>query len=116
MMNMNVEIRPDVGLDRVQESVEFARPMTGGATPDDFSCGRVEGGEQRGRAVTGIMMAAPFGLARTHWGAKGWGSEGWQRSSAWIWLFSSTHGAIALWRSQGQPDDIAHLLDEQRVS
>src|ERR1700722_3243756 len=65
--NMNVEIRRDVGLDRVQESAELARPMSGEAPPDDFSRRRIEGGEQRERAVTDIIMAAPFGLARTHW-------------------------------------------------
>jgi hypothetical protein len=55
-----------MGLDRVQESAELARSMSGEATPDDISRGRIESGEQRERAVTGIIMAAPFGLARTY--------------------------------------------------
>jgi hypothetical protein len=59
-----------VGLDRIQEGAELARPMSGEATRDDFSRGRIKGGEQRERAVTGIIMAAPFRLAR--WRAKGW--------------------------------------------
>ena len=39
------------GLDRVQESAEFARPMPGETTADDFAGCRIESREQRQRAM-----------------------------------------------------------------
>ena len=59
------------------------------AAADDIALDDVEGGEQRGRAmplvVVGHRAGAPFLI----------GSPGWVRSSAWIWLFSSTESTIA---------------------
>ena len=44
------------------------------------------------------------------------GSIGWVRSSAWIWLFSSTQEhQRAVGRRQIEPDDIPHLLYEEQV-
>ena len=71
----------------------------------------VERGEQRGRAVPLVVVGAPLGLAGPHrqqaaacGRAPGSGD------------FSSTHSTTA--RSGGdrvEPDDVAHLLHEQRI-
>jgi hypothetical protein len=44
------------------------------------------------------------------------GSMGWVRSSAWHWLFSSTHSTKAFSGGvQVETHDVAQLLDEQRI-
>ncbi len=87
-----------------------SRPKSGEATPDDFSCGRIEGGEQRERAVTGIIMAAPFGLARTH---RQQGLATIERLDLALLVDAWHHRSLR--RSQVEPDDVGRLLDEQRV-
>lgn len=54
---------------------------------DDGAAGDVERGEQVGRAVPDIVVAAPLGVPGII------GSTGWDRSSAWMPDFSSTHSA-----------------------
>ncbi len=44
------------------------------------------------------------------------GKSGCERSSAWIWLFSSTHRARARWGGARQnPDDVTRLLHKERI-
>jgi len=75
--------RWDFGLDGVEEADELLMAMALHATSDDLAFEYVEGGEQRGGAVTLVIMGHGAGAALLH------GKPGWVRSSAWIWLFSS---------------------------
>src|SRR5215469_10086092 len=61
-----VEIGWNRLLDLGQEVAEFDRAMTLVAAADDLAGGNVQGGEQRSRAVPGVIMAAPLGLPRPH--------------------------------------------------
>ena len=59
------------------------------AVADDLAIEQVERREQGGRAVAQswvMVPARPFFMGR----------PGWLRSSAWIWLFSSTEKTTAL--------------------
>ena len=60
------------------------------AASDDRAIQHIERREQRGRAVALVVVghraAAPVASC---------GSPGWVRSSAWIWLFSSTDRTTA---------------------
>ena len=63
--DMNIEITGHIGLDPVEKLAELPRPVTAKALADDLAGGDVEGGEQRGRAVAFVIVAAPLDLART---------------------------------------------------
>src|SRR5215210_7703626 len=63
---MNVEITRDSLLDLVEEAPELGRAMARIAAADDRSGRDVECREQRGRAVTGVVMRAPLDLAGPH--------------------------------------------------
>ena len=59
------------------------------AAADHFAGLDIEGGEQRQRAMALIVVGASFGLPGLH-------RQQWcVLSSAWIWLFSSTHSTTA---------------------
>src|SRR6516165_3569522 len=63
---MDVEIGRHGLLDLGQEFAEFDRPVALVAAADDPTGGDVQGGEQRGRAVALVVMAAPLDLPRPH--------------------------------------------------
>ena len=86
---MHVEIARYVGLDRVEELAELGGAVAWIAFADHPTGGNVEGGEERGGAVAGVVVATPRRLA---WRI---GSIGWLRSSAWICDFSSTQSTTA---------------------
>ena len=65
-MTMDVEVGGHGALHLVEERAELARPMPLHAAPDDRAGGGVEGGEQGGRAVALVIVAAPLRLARPH--------------------------------------------------
>ena len=77
-------------LDGVEEADEFLMPVALHAVADHRALEHVEGGEQ-GRGAVALVVeghacpALPFFI----------GSPGWVRSSAWIWLFSSTDSTTA---------------------
>jgi hypothetical protein len=72
---MNIEIMRHVDLDLVEEFPELGGAVARETLADDAS-GEVESGEQGGRALAGIVIAAPRRLAGRI------GSIGWLRSSA----------------------------------
>jgi hypothetical protein len=63
---MHVELGGDVPLDLVEEAAELAGAVAIVALADDDAGGDVEGGEQRGRAVAGVVVAATRRLAGAH--------------------------------------------------
>jgi hypothetical protein len=80
----HIEFGQDIGLDRVdlaQERQEFARAIAGKSPDDDLTRRYVEGSEPRQRAGPDVIVAEPHRQQA--------------RSSARIWLFSSTHSIRA---------------------
>src|SRR5438105_9895182 len=79
----------DLDLDGIQEPDELLMPVTLHAASDHLAVEHVERGEQRGGAVPLVIM----GIVPQRPGLIG--KPGWVRSSACIWLFSSTLSTIA---------------------
>ncbi len=75
--------------DGVEEADELLMAVTLHVAADDGSVEDIERSEQGGGAmalvVVGQVPARPFFIGR----------PGWVRSSAWIWLFSSTESTMA---------------------
>ena len=108
---MDVEVGGHGALHLVEEGAELARPVPLHAAPDDRAGGGVEGGEQGGRAVALVIMAAPLRLARPHrqhrLGAV-------QRLD--LALFVDAEHQRAVRRVEIEADDVAHLVDELRIA
>ena len=81
--------RGDLALDGVQKADEFLMPMTLHIAADHRSVEDVHGREQGRRTVPLVVMGHGSGAAFFHRQA------GLVRSSAWIWLFSSTDKTTA---------------------
>ena len=64
--DVDVEIAGQVSLDGIEKAAELGRTMTRHALADDRAGLHVERGEQRGRAVSFVVVGAPFGLSRSH--------------------------------------------------
>lgn len=86
---MQVQIGWGLLVDLAQEVQELLVPMLGANTRDHLSVGHIECGEQGRRAVANVVVGDPLDVANPM------GSTGCVRSSAWIWLFSSTHSTSA---------------------
>jgi hypothetical protein len=97
-------------VNRLQELAELHRPMAAMKLPDHSARLEVERGEQVGGAVAQRVGRAPLSLAGTHRQ---------QRLTAIerlaLALLVDTQHQRAVGRIEVEPDDIAHLLDEQRV-
>lgn len=106
---MDVEIGQNVGFDSAEKGQKPTAAVAPVQLPDDLAGGDIERSKQRRCAVTYKSCAGRSGSPGTS------GSIGWVRSSACIWLFSSTHNTIAFTRWQIQPDDVADLVDKQRI-
>src|SRR4030095_538179 len=97
-------------LDRVQESPEFARAVSRMAFANYTTGAYVEGGKQSRRAVAHGGVGVALRLSRTqrqHGGAPIKGLN--------LGLLVDAEDQGAIGRLEIQTDDIAHLLDEQRV-
>ena len=79
-----------LGLDGVEEADELLVPVALHVAADDGAVEHVEGGEQR-RWCRGACSRGSWCRARPFF----IGRPGWVRSSAWIWLFSSTESTMA---------------------
>ena len=79
----------NLALDGLQEADEFLMAMALHVVADDRSVEDVHGREQGGRPVPLVIMGHGSGAAPII------GRPGWVRSSAWIWLFSSTESTTA---------------------
>ena len=66
--------------DGIEEADELLMPVVLHVAADDGAVEDIESGEQRGRAVTFVVVGHRSGAARLI------GSPGWVWSSAWIWL------------------------------
>ena len=74
----------DLAIKQTQERQPFLVPMPRQAGGEDGALRDIEGGEERGGPMALVVVChrahRPFFM----------GKPGWVRSSAWIWLFSST--------------------------
>ena len=86
-------------------------PMPLHAAPDDRAGGGVEGGEQGGRAVALVIVAAPLRLARPH-GQHRLGAV--ERLDLALLVDAEHQRAVR--RVEIEADDVAHLVDELRVA
>ena len=75
--------------DGVEEADELLMAVSFHVLPDDGAIEDIEGSKQRRGAMPFVVMRHCAGAARFHRQA------GWVRSSAWIWLFSSTERTTA---------------------
>ena len=107
---MHVQVPRNRLVDRVEEASEFERPMSRVTLADDRSRFDVQRGEERRRPVADVVVRPPFDLPgpqRQHRRAAI------QRLDLRLFIDTQDQGAIR-WR-QIQADDIAHLVDEERV-
>ena len=86
---VQVELVGELAVERAQELQELLVAVARQALADDAAVERVQRGEQRGGAVALVVVGHRAGAAPFI------GRLGWVRSSAWIWLFSSTHSTSA---------------------
>jgi AraC-like DNA-binding protein/CheY-like chemotaxis protein len=107
---MNVEVRRRVRVDRVQKLQELLTAMPPVQFANHPAGGHIERGEQRGRPVTHVIMRAPFRLARAQRQNRRGAVE---RLNLAFFIDRQEQGAIR--RAEVQPDDVAHLVDEQRI-
>ena len=108
---VHVQFRSDVPFDGVEEVAELAGAMPLLGLADDLAGPGVERGEEAGGAVALVVVGAPLDLA---------GSHRQQRRGAIerldLALLVHTEYERAVWRSKVQADDVAHLLDEERIA
>ena len=63
---VNLKSSGYLGIDGVEELTKLDGSMPTMELTDDFTALGIEGGKQRGRAMTLIIMSAPLDLARSH--------------------------------------------------
>ena len=86
---MHVLLSRGLAVDRIEKADELLMPVATHALADDLAVEQVKRGEQGGCPVPLIVMGDVPQRPRFI------GSPGWVRSSAWIWLFSSTDSTRA---------------------
>ena len=109
----DVEVQPlgDAPVDLLQEVEELPGPVASVALADDAARGDIEGCEQRGGAVTLVVVCAPLGHARQHRQDR---LAAVQRLD--LALFVDTEHQRAVRRREIEAYDVAHLVHEQRVA
>src|SRR5215468_2269440 len=116
--DMHVEAVRDITFDLVEELAELLRAVTRHAGSDHGACfnlrlgrdGSDQAGEERGRAMTVVVVGAPLDLSWTH-------RQQWLCSikSLDLALFVDADDQRLFWRIEIEADDISHLLDELRI-
>ncbi len=86
---VHLEVLGDLAVDELQEGQELLVAVAGQAQAHDLAGGGIEGGEEGGGPVALVVVRHGHRPALLH------GKLGWVRSSAWIWLFSSTQSTTA---------------------
>lgn len=107
---MHVEVFGHIGVDVSQEGEEFLMSMACLALGDDFTVSDIECREQRGGAMTHVVVGDPLDVAESH-GQHGLSSV--ERLNL-TFLVDAQHHSMIGW-IQVQADDVAHLLDEEGV-
>jgi hypothetical protein len=97
-------------LDQIQKLAELPRTVAAKGLPEHRTGPHIECGEQRKGAMTFVVMRPPFGLSRTLWQER----RGALQCLNLALLIHAQH-QLAIRRVQVQAQDVAHLVDEQRV-
>ena len=108
---VDVEIGRHGLFDRGQELSKFDRTMALVAAADDLARGDVEGGEQRGRAVALVVVSTPLGLPRSHRQQR---LRAIERLDLRLFIDTQDQGTVG--RVEVEPDNVAHLVDKQRIA
>lgn len=108
---VHVEVHGHRCLDLVQERPEFCRAVTSLAGSDHRASLHVQRGEQVRGAMALIVVAPSLNLAGTHRQNRGSALDGLD-----LRFLVKTQHQGALRRVEGEPDHIAHLVDEGRVA
>ena len=107
---MHLEIRRHAGFDLIEALAALLCPVPRITRADDLAGGDVEGGEQRGGAMPGLVVAAPFRQARAHW-------KHWLAAIQCLdlrLLIHTEHQGVLGWGHR-QPDDVTHLGNKIRI-
>ena len=104
---MNIDIGGDVRFDLVEKATELGRSVPGETFADDPPGGDIERGEQRGRAVSLVVVRPTLGLARAH-GQQGLGAV--ERLDLAFLVDAQDQRPVR--RGQVEADHVAHFRDE----
>ena len=108
---MDIEPFGDLSIDFFEEVQEFGRPVTLVAFADDEPRGDIKCGKQRGRTMPRVAVRATFRYARHHRQDRLLAIE---CLNLTLLIDAEDNGPVR--RGQVKPDDIAHLVDEQRIA
>jgi len=108
--DMDIEPFGDLSIDFFEEVQELGRPMTLVAFADDEPRGHIECGKQRGRTMPHVAVRATFGYARHHRQDRLLAIECLDLA---LLIDAEDKGSVG--RGKIKADDIAHLVDEQRI-
>jgi MacB-like periplasmic core domain/FtsX-like permease family len=107
---MDVEFRGDLVVDRVQKPQELLTAVATVTFADDAARRHIQCRKQRRRPVSDVVIGPPLGLARPQ---RQNGHRAVERLN--LTLFIDRQEQCAIRRTQIQPDDVPHLVNEQRV-
>ena len=107
---MDVEVVGHRAIDQVQEPPELDGPVALGHVGDDVPRGHVERGVEVGGAVAHVVVGASFGEPRAKREHRRGAVEGLDLG---LLVDAEHEGGIG--RVDVEPDDVAHLVDEERV-
>src|SRR5260370_5571946 len=108
---VHVQFWGHVLLDGVEKAAEFARAVTTMELAQDAAAGHVESGEQAGGAVAFVVVRAAFDLSGAHGQQRRGSVQGLN-----LTLLVHTQHQSAVGRAQIKADDVANLVDEQRIA
>jgi len=108
--HMHVQVGWDMGLDRIKELPELARPMPLMEGTDDAARLHVQGREQRGRAMAAVVMRPALHLPGAHRQQE---ARAVQRLNLRCFIHAQDECFVR--RMEVESHNIAHLLDEQRI-
>jgi hypothetical protein len=108
---VEIEILGDLSVDLFNEVQKFGGPMPLVAFADDKAGGDVERCEQRGRAMTDIGVSLTFRLTRHHRQDRLFAIERLNLA-----LFIDAQDQRPIGQGQVEPNDVADLVDEQRIT
>ena len=108
---MDIESFRDLGIDLFEELQELDRPMALVAFADNKSGSDIERGKQRGRTMPHIAVGAAFRYARHHRQDRLLAIK--CLDLAFL-IDAEDKGSVR--RGQVKADDIAYLIDEQRIA
>ena len=107
---MHVERAWNLGLEMAQEREELLMAMARLALSEDLAVGHVEGGKQGGCAMAVVVVRHPLEVTQAH---RQHGLRALERLD--LALFVNAQHQCLVGRVEVEPDDVAHLLDEERI-